>query len=79
MILKNENGHTRKAKFLTKKFDFRGHIPTFQAKNKSKSVAFEAENNTSEQHQNNFQKEHKTGFFTLKIVKMTLSEGQNLN
>ena len=33
---------------------------------------------TSEQLQNNFQKPQKTCFFTLKIVKMTLSEGQIL-
>ena len=34
---------------------------------------------TSEQLQNNFQKPQKTTFLTLKMVKMTLSEGQILN
>ena len=33
---------------------------------------------TSEQLQNNFQKAEETGFFTLEMVKMTFSEGQNL-
>ena len=33
---------------------------------------------TSEQLQNNFQKVQKTGFLTLKMVKMTLLEDQNL-
>ena len=33
---------------------------------------------TSEQHQTNFQKALKTTFSTLKMVKMTLSEGQIL-
>ena len=45
------------------------------------SVAFKAKNDaqtTSEHLQNKFQKPQKTGFLTLKMVKMTLSEGQIL-
>ena len=47
----------------------------------SESVPLRAENNaqtTSEQLKTNYQKPLKTGFLTLKIVKMTLSEGKNL-
>ena len=43
------------------------------------SVPFRAENNaqiTSEQLQTKFKKPQKTGFLTLKMVKITLSEGQ---
>ena len=63
------------------KFWFRGHIATFRAENKPKSGPFQAENNaqtTSKQLQNKFQKVQKTWFLTPKMVKMTLSEGQNL-
>ena len=45
-------------------------------------MAFKAKNDaqtTSELLQTNFQKVQKTGFLTLKMVKMTLSEGQILN
>ena len=66
---------------LTKNFDFRGHISTFRAENTSVSVAFKAKNDawtTSELLQTNFQKVQKTGFLTLKMVKMTLSEAQIL-
>ena len=66
---------------LTQNFDFRGHISTFRAENTAKSGHFKAENNaqtTSEHLQNNFQKPQKTTFLTLKMVKMTLSEGQIL-
>ena len=68
---------------LNQKFDFRGHISTFRAENISESVAFKAKNGkndaqtTSEQLQTNYQKVQKTGFLTQKMVKMTLSEGQN--
>ena len=62
--------------------DFRGHIFTFQVENRTIiGGCFEAENNaqtTSEQLQTNFQKHHKTACLTLKMVKMTLSEGQIL-
>ena len=61
-------------------FDFRGHISTFRAKNTPKTGTFKAENNaqtTSEQLQTNFQKVKKTTFLAPKMVKMTLSEGQN--
>ena len=61
--------------------DFRGHISTFRAKNTPESWSFKAQNDaqiTSEHPQNNFQKVQKTGFLTLKMVKMTLSEGQIL-
>ena len=64
-------------KILAQKFDFRGHLSTFRAKN----GPFKAKNNaqtTSEQPQTNFQKVRKTTFLTLKMVKMTLSEGQIL-
>ena len=66
---------------LTKNFDFRGHLSTFRAENTPKSRPFKAKNNaytTSEHLQNNFQKVQKTTFLTLKMVKMTLSEGQIL-
>ena len=65
---------------LTQKFAFRGHISNVRTENSSKSRTFKAESNaltTSEHLQNNFQKV-KTGFLTLKMVKMTLSEGQIL-
>ena len=64
---------------LTSNFDFRGYISTFRAENKPKSGSFKAKNNvqtTSEQRETNFQKPQKTGFLDLKMVKMTLSEGQ---
>ena len=67
--------------FLTKNFDFRGHISTFRAKNTPKSRAFKAKNNawtTSEHLQNNFQKVQKTTFLAPKMVNMTLSEDQIL-
>ena len=67
---------------LTQKFDFRGHISTFQAENTPKNEAFETKNNaqtTSEQLQTNFQKVQKTTFLAPKMVKMTLSEGQFLS
>ena len=67
--------------FLTQNFDFRDDISTFRAENTAKSGHFKAENNaqtTSEHLQNNFQKVQKTTFLTLKMVKMTLSEGQIL-
>ena len=44
-------------------------------------MAFKAKNDaqtTYELLQTNFQKIQKTGFFTLKMVKMTISEAQNL-
>ena len=66
---------------LTVNFDFRGHIETFRAENTPKSGPFKAENNaqtTSKQLQNKFQKVQKTCFLTLKMVKMTPSEGQIL-
>ena len=66
---------------LTKNFDFRGHLSTFRAENTPKSWPLKAKNNTqttSEQPQINFQKVRKTGFLGLKMVKMTLSEGQIL-
>ena len=77
MFFDHENGQN----ILTTNFDFRGHISTFQAKNKPKSGTFKAENNaqtTSEQLQNNFQKVQKTTFLALEMVKMTLQEGQIL-
>ena len=77
MFFDHENGQN----ILTTNFDFRGHISTFHAKTTGKSGTFKAENNaqsTSEQHQNNFQKVQKTTFLALKMVKMTLSEGQIL-
>ena len=49
-------------------------MSTFRAKETPKSLLFKAKNNaqtTSEQPQTNFQKVQKTGFMTLKIVKMT--------
>ena len=64
---------------LTYNFDFRGHISTFKAENKTKSGYFKAKNNaqiTSKQLQTNFTKPQKTTFLTLKIGKMTLSDGQ---
>ena len=57
------------------------HISTFRAKNTPESGSFKAQNDaqiTSEQLQTNFQKVQKTGFLTLKMVKMTLSKGQFL-
>ena len=56
--------------------DFRGHISTFRAENTPKSGSFKAQNDAqiaSEQLQTIFQKVQKTGFLTLKMVKMTLS------
>ena len=56
-------------------------MSTFRAKNTPESRSFKAQNDaeiTSEQLQTIFQKVQKTGFLTLKTVKMTLSEGQNL-
>ena len=44
-------------------------------------MVLKAKNNpqtTPEQFQTNFQKAHKKGFLILKMVKVTLSEGQNL-
>ena len=63
---------------LTLNFDIRGHISTFRAKNTPKSWSFQTENNsqtTSEQLQTNFQNPLRTGFLTLKMVKMALLEG----
>ena len=54
------------SQFLTKNFDFRGHISTFRAENTPKSWHFKVENNaltTSEHLQNNFQKSQITPFF----------------
>ena len=62
-------------------FDFRGYISIFLAENTTKKRPSKAKNNaytTSEQVQNNFQKAQKAGFLTLKIDKITLSEGQIL-
>ena len=81
LTLKMDKITLSEGQILTKNFDFRGHISTFRAENKAKSGHFKAENNaqtTSEQLQNNFQKVQKTTFLTLKMVKMTLSEGQIL-
>ena len=67
--------------FLTKNFNFRGHIPTFRVENTPKSEAFKAKNNaqtTPKQLQTNFQNVQKTTFLGPKMVKMTLSEGQIL-
>ena len=66
---------------LTLNLDFRGHISTFRAKYVPKSGPFKAKNKaltTPEQRLKNFQKVLKIGFFMLKMVKMALSEGQNL-
>ena len=57
------------------------YISTFGAKNTPESWAFEAQNDaqtTSEQLQTYFQNVQKTGFLTLKMVKMTLKEAQIL-
>ena len=66
---------------LASNFDFGGHISTFRAENTYKKGTFKAKNNaqtTSEKLLTNFQKAQTTGFLTLKMVKITLSEGQNL-
>ena len=66
---------------LNQNLDFRGHISTYGAGNKPKIWPFNAKNNaqtTSEHPQKNFQKVQKTDFLTLKMVKITLSEGQIL-
>ena len=65
--------------FLNENFNFWGHLSTFGAKNTPKTRPFEAKNNIQtlpKQLQTNFQKVQKTGFFTLKIVKMTISKDQ---
>ena len=56
---------------------FRGYQCTFRAEIILKSELFKSENN-SEQLQNNLENAQKTGFLSLKIVKMSLSKGQNL-
>ena len=66
---------------MTLIFNFRGHISTFRAKNTIKSGPFKAENiaqTTSEQLKKNFLNLQKMDFWTLKMVKKALSEGQNL-
>ena len=66
---------------MTNSLGFRGHISTIRTENTAKSGLFKVENNaerTSKHLQNNFQKPLKTGFLTLKMVKMPLSEGENL-
>ena len=66
---------------MTQIFNFRGHISHFRAKNTAKSGHSKAENNAQtipEQLQKNFLKVQKMDFLTLKMVKMALSEGQNL-
>ena len=76
-----QNDPLRGPNFDLKIFVIRGHISTFWAENTSDSWAFKAKNDaqtTSELLQTNFQKVQKTGFFTLKMVKMTLSEAQIL-
>ena len=67
--------------FLTKIFDFRGHISTFRAENTPKSEAFKAK----KQCPNNFwtsakqlSKTPENSLFDLENGQMTLSEGQNL-
>ena len=67
--------------FLTKNFDFRGHISTFQAESTPKSTSFKVKNiaqTTSEHLQNNFQKAQKTGFFYIKNGQNDLWEGKHL-
>ena len=62
-------------------FDFGGHLCIFRAEIIHKSELFKAKNisqTTSNQLQNNFQKAQKTGFLSLKIVKMILCKSQNL-
>ena len=75
-----ENNHIM-GQMFRKNLDFWGHLSTSQAENTIKSRLCEAEINsqtTSEQPHSNFQKSPEAGFLTLKIVKMTLSEGQNV-
>ena len=62
-------------------FEFGDHLCIFRAKIKHKSELFKAENNsqtTSQQLQNNFQKDQKRYFFSQEIVKMILSKSQIL-
>ena len=57
---------------LTENFDFRVHLLTFGAENKTKSWPFKTENNAQtlpKQLENNFVKVHKTIFFEPKIAK----------
>ena len=66
--------------FLTKNFDFRGHLSTFRAKNTPKSRPFEGENNAQtlpKQVQNNFEKSRNRLFSPPKWSKMTPQIGQN--
>ena len=61
------------SRILNQNLDFRGlqlKFGHFKAINNAQT--------TSEHPQNNFQKVQKTGFLTLKMVKMTLPEGQIL-
>ena len=56
-------------KFLSKNFDFLGHLSTFGAENTPKSRPFKVENNAQtlpKQLQNNFEKVQKTTFSTPK-------------
>ena len=56
-------------------------MSTSRAKNRIKSAPGKAKNNdqtTAEHLKTKFEKHQKTGFFFLKMVKMTLSEGQIL-
>ena len=57
------------SKFLTKNFDFRGHLSTFQAENKPKNRSFNVQNNVytlPKQLQKNFEKVQNTTFWTPK-------------
>ena len=60
------------SKFLTKNFDFRGHLSTCSAENTPKSGPFKYKNNAQtllKQLQNNFEEVQKSTFLTPKIVK----------
>ena len=69
------------SKNLMQNFNFRGHLSSFRAENTPISGPFTPKNNTqtsSKQLQNKLEKVKKTGFFSQKLPKMTLSESQIL-
>ena len=66
---------------LTKNFNFRGHLSTFQAENTPKSGPFKSKNNAQillKLHQNNFEKVKKSTFLTPKMVENDHIMGQIL-
>ena len=70
------------SKYLTVKYNFRGHLSTFGVENKTKSGPFMVKNNAQtlrKQLQNNFEKVQKTSFLIPKIPKTRVSTWQKVS